>query len=56
MALFLSSNNAQEEPIRGTSWDGGAGGSGNDERYIIIWQTSPEESTKDGQNCKKRCV
>ncbi len=25
-ALFLSSNNAQEGPIRGTSWDGGAQG------------------------------
>jgi hypothetical protein len=34
----------------------GQGGAGNDEQYITIWQTSPEESTRDGQNCKKRCV
>jgi hypothetical protein len=34
----------------------GQGGSGNDEQYIAIWQTSPEESPRDGKNCKKRCV
>ncbi len=32
------------------------GGSDNDEGYITIWETSPEESIRDGQNCKKRCV
>ncbi len=34
----------------------GQEGSGHDEQYITNWQMSPEESTRDGKNCKKRCM
>ncbi len=54
--LWPSSNRNNSDQLEGLCGMEGRGGSGNDEQYITIWQTSPEESTRDGQNCKKRCV
>jgi hypothetical protein len=41
---------------RGTSWDGGMGGVAIMTNPSLLWQMSPEESTKDAKNRKNRCV
>jgi hypothetical protein len=54
--LWPSSNSSNRDQLEGLHGMEGQGGSGNDEQCTTIWQTSPEVSTRDGQNCKKRCV